>query len=160
MKKKSSFRDILLFVAIIAILTSVASFLFEERAPEKIQYSDIVRQFEASNVEKGIIDGEGMLKLTLKQPYNGQKNISFDVSDSHIRAEFRSDCGELIRQQIKDNTIVDFDVLPAEGSPWWMMFLPYIVVILVIGIMWFFMYSRRRSRQGNAFRKSTHKARK
>ena len=65
MKKKSSFRDILLFVAIIAILTSVASFLFEERAPEKIQYSDIVRQFEASNVEKGLIDGEGMLKLTV-----------------------------------------------------------------------------------------------
>ncbi len=152
MKKKSSFRDILLFVAIIAILTSVASFLFEERAPEKIQYSDIVRQFEASNVEKGLIDGEGMLKLTLKQPYNGQKNISFDVSDSHIRAEFRSDCGELIRQQIKDNTIVDFDVLPAEGSPWWMMFLPYIVVILVIGIMWFFMYSKADGGAGKAMR--------
>ena len=152
MKKKSSFRDILLFLVIIAILSSVASFLFEERAPEKIKYSDVVRQFEAKNVHSFVIDGDDVLQITLKQPHGGQDKISFDLSDSQVYAEFMRDCGPIINEQRKNNEIVADDRIPTEGSPWWMMFLPYIVVIAIIGIMWFFMYSKADGGAGKAMR--------
>lgn len=140
--KKNSTRDILLFLLIIAILVSVASFLFEGGNVEKITYADVIRQFEAENVEEYIIDG-GLLTMKLKRPLaSGQEIINFDLSDPQIRADFRIDVGELLREQRTLGIITDDDRLPDEGTPWWMMLLPYALVFVVIGLMWYFMYNK------------------
>ncbi|MBQ4545185.1 MAG: ATP-dependent zinc metalloprotease FtsH [Oscillospiraceae bacterium] len=140
--KKNNTRDILLFLLIIAILVSVASFLFEGPNTEKITYADVVRQFEAENVEEYIIDG-GLLTMKLKRPLpSGQEIINFDLTDPQVRADFRMDLGELLRRHRSLGIITDDDRLPDEGTPWWMMLLPYALVFVVIGLMWYFMYSK------------------
>ncbi|MBQ2840327.1 MAG: ATP-dependent zinc metalloprotease FtsH [Oscillospiraceae bacterium] len=140
--KKNNTRDILLFLLIIAILVSVASFLFEGPSTEKITYADVVRQFEAENVEEYIIDG-GLLTMKLKRPLpSGQEIINFDLTDPQVRADFRMDLGELLRRHRSLGIITDDDRLPDEGTPWWMMLLPYALVFVVIGLMWYFMYSK------------------
>jgi len=62
--KKNNKRDVVLIILIIAILFSVASFLFEGDGEEKITYADVVRQFENQNVESYTIDG-GLLTAEL-----------------------------------------------------------------------------------------------
>jgi len=150
--KKNNTRDILLFLLIIAILVSVASFLFEGPEVEKITYADVIRQFEAQNVEKYTIDG-GMLIMQLRRPLaSGQQRIQFDISDPQIRADFRMDVGELLREHRSYGIITDDDRIPEAGTPWWMMFLPYILVIVVIGLMWYFMYNKADGGAGKAMR--------
>ena len=135
-------RDILLFLLIIAILVGVASYLFEGPEVEKITYADVIRQFEAQNVEEYVIDG-GILTMQLRRPLkSGQDIIQFDLSDPQIRADFRIDVGELLREHRSLGIITDDDRIPEEGTPWWMMFLPYILVFIVIAALWFFMYSK------------------
>ncbi len=140
--KKNNTRDILLFLLIIAILVSVASFLFEGNGAEKITYAEVVRQFEAENVEKYMIDG-GMLTAQLKRALpSGQDIITFDLTDPQVRADFRMDLGELLREQRSKGIITDDDRMPEAGTPWWMVILPYVLVFLVIGAMWFFMFNK------------------
>ncbi len=139
--KKSNTRDILLFLLIIVILVSAASLLFEGNGEEKITYATVVRQFEAQNVEKYIIDG-GILTMQLRRPVQGQDIITFDLSDPQIRADFRTDCAELIKYQRSVGIITDDDRIPEAGTPWWMVILPYVLVMLVIAAMWFFMFNK------------------
>ena len=140
--KKNNARDILLFLLIIAILVSVASFLFEGNGEEKITYAEVVRQFEAENVEKYMIDG-GMLTAQLKRALpSGKEIITFDLTDPQVRADFRMDLGELLKEQRSKGIITDDDRMPEAGTPWWMVILPYVLIFLVIGVMWFFMFNK------------------
>ncbi len=150
--KKNNTRDILLFFLIVVILVSVASFLFEGNGEEKITYAEVVRQFEAQNVERYVIDG-GMLTMQLRRALPSGKNIiTFDITDPQIRADFRMDLGELLKYQRSVGIITDDDRIPEAGTPWWMMFLPYLLVFLVIGVMWYFMYSKADGGASKAMR--------
>ena len=114
-------RDILLFILIIAVLVSVASFLFEGGVEEKIVFSDVIRQFEAENVEEYVIDESGMFTAKLyRADSQGREIISFDLSDPQIRADFRLYTSELIRDQRARGIIKRDDLLPEAGTPWWM----------------------------------------
>ncbi len=135
-------RDIALFLFIVVILISLATFLLEDNTAAEPTYADVVRQFEAENVEKYVIDG-GMLTMQLKKPLeSGQSVIVFDLTDPQVRADFRIDVGELLREQRSAGIITDDDRIPDEGTPWWMVLLPYVLVFVVIGLMWYFMYSK------------------
>ncbi len=141
-----------LFLAIIAVLVALASFLVGENQPAKPTYADVVRQFEAENVEKYVIDG-GVLMMELKKELpSGEKVIVFDMSDPQIRADFRIDVGDLLREQRKSGIITDDDRLPEEGTPWWMVILPYLLVFVFIGIMWFLLYNKADGGAGKTMR--------
>ncbi|MBR5542692.1 MAG: ATP-dependent zinc metalloprotease FtsH [Oscillospiraceae bacterium] len=140
--KKNNTRDILLFLLIIVILISLASVLFEGDAEKKVTYAEVVRHIEAENVERYVIDG-GILTMQLKRPNeNGKEIITFDLTDPQVRADFRLDVGELLREQRSRGIITDDDRMPEAGTPWWMVILPYVLVFVVIGAMWFFLYSK------------------
>ncbi len=150
--KKNNTRDILIFILIISILVSFATYLFDGTPQEKITYAEVVRQFEAENVKEYVIDG-GMLTAKLKKPYeNGQDIITFDLTDPQVRADFRNDLGELLRVQRSEGIIENDDRMPEEGTPWWMVILPYLLVFVVIGLMWFFMFNKADGGAGKAMR--------
>ena len=132
----------MLFLLIIVILISLASVLFEGDAEKKVTYAEVVRHIEAENVERYVIDG-GILTMQLKRPNeNGKEIITFDLTDPQVRADFRLDVGELLREQRSRGIITDDDRMPEAGTPWWMVILPYVLVFVVIGAMWFFLYSK------------------
>ena len=150
--KKNNTRDILIFILIISILVSFATYLLDGTPQEKVTYAEVVRQFEAENVKEYVIDG-GMLTAKLKKPYeSGQDVITFDLTDPQVRADFRNDLGELLRIQRSENIIEDDDRMPEEGTPWWMVILPYVLVFVVIGAMWFFMFNKADGGAGKAMR--------
>ncbi len=137
---------------IIVILFSIASILFNGNGGEKITYAEVVRQIEQQNVEKYVIDG-GQLMMQLRRPRaNGEQFIQFDLSDPQTRADFRNDVGELLREQRSKGIITDDDRISQKESPWWVMFLPYIIVFIIIGLMWYFMYSKADGGASKAMR--------
>ncbi len=136
MKKKAT-RDLLLFIAAIVVLVTMATMLWESEQPPEPTYSDIVRDFEQEKVQSYVIDG-GILSMTLR---DGTKKL-FDLSDPQIRADFRMDLGELLKEQRSQGIIEADDRKPEQGTPWWMMLLPYLIVIGFIALMWYFMYNK------------------
>ncbi len=140
--KKRNGRDIFLFIIIIAILVTLASVLFGGDNGERVSYATVVRQFEAGNVERFIIDGDGMLTAELKQELEGKKKITFDLSDPKVRAEFDYDCGDIINAQRANGTITDDDRYPEKGTPWWQIILPYVLVFGVIMLLWVFVFNK------------------
>ena len=138
MKKRNPVRDIVIFILVVVILVTVGTSLLESQKPTPPTYAEIVRAIEAEQVEEYVIDGEGILTMKLKDG----KLMQFDLSDPQIRADFRADTSELLRDQRSRGIIKNDNRIPAEGESWFLMFLPYIVVILGIGLMWFFMISK------------------
>ncbi len=153
-KKNTGARDIFLFLLIVAVLVALASFLMNGAPVEKTTYADVVRQFEAENVEEFVIDDSGILTMKLRKPMkdDGEDIIMFDVSDPQIRADFRNDTTELIREQRSKGIIKDDDRIPEKGTPWWVVILPYLLIFGVIAIMWFFMYNKADGGAGKAMR--------
>ncbi len=152
-KKNTGARDIFLFLLIVAVLVALASFLMEGAPVEKTTYADVVRQFEAENVEEFTIDN-GILTMKLRKPMKegAEDIIMFDLSDPQIRADFRIDTSELINEQRSKGIIKDDDRLPEKGTPWWVVILPYVIIFGIIAIMWFFMYNKADGGAGKAMR--------
>lgn len=136
MNKKAA-RDIALFAVIVIVLITLATMLWNSQKPAAPTYADVIRKFEAQQVKKYVIDG-GTLNMELKDG----KTMTFDLSDPQIRADFRIDVGELLREQRKQGIIENDDRKPKQDSSWWVMFLPYVLILLGIGLMWYFMYNK------------------
>ena len=153
--KKRSGRDIFLVLLIIAVAVTAVSFISERlgRQAEKTTYGMLVTQFNKGNVERFIIDGNGIIECELKEKTeNGQDKISFDLSDDQVRAEFFKDCGETINAQRIKGIIKDDDRLPPNGTPWWQVILPYVLGFGVIIVLWFFLFSRGDGGAGKTMR--------
>lgn len=145
--KKRGARDLLLFLGVILVLVTMATMLWESEQPPEPTYSDIVRDFEQKKVQKYVIDG-GILTIELR---DGTKK-AFDLTDPQIRADFRMDLGELLKEQRSQGIIEVDDRKPEKGTPWWMMFLPYLLIIGVIALMWYFMYNKAEGGANKAMR--------
>ncbi len=147
MKKKNPIRDTIVFILVVVILVSVGTTLWKSQQPAPPSYAEIVRAFEAEKVDSYIIDG-GLLTMKLKDG----SYMQFDLSDPQIRADFRADLGDLLREQRSKGIITNDDRLPTEDESWLVMLLPYLLVILGIGFMWFFMFSKGGGGAGGAAR--------
>ncbi|NLD88095.1 MAG: ATP-dependent zinc metalloprotease FtsH, partial [Clostridiales bacterium] len=55
---------------------------------------------------------------------------------------FFADAGDLIRQQKRDGIIEDYEVMAADEIPWWAAMVPYLIIIVIFGLFWFFMMNR------------------
>ena len=147
MKKKNPIRDIIVFLLVVVVLVSVGTSLWESQQPAPPTYAEVVRAIEAEQVDEYVIDG-GMLTMKLKDG----KIMQFDLSDPQVRADFRADTSELLRDQRSRGIIKNDNRLPAEDESWLVMLLPYLLVILGIGLMWFFMFSKGGGGGGGAAR--------
>ena len=49
----------------------------------------------------------------------GKDIITFDLTDPQVRADFRLDLGDLLREQRIRGIIKDDDRMPEAGTPWW-----------------------------------------
>ena len=134
--KKRVARCCAVFV-IIMVLVTLATFLWESEQPDEPTYAEIVRHFERQEVKSYVIDG-GILRIALRD--GGTK--TFDLRDPQIRADFRIDLGELLKEQRSKGIIEEDDRIPEQGTPWWMVILPYVLIFVAVGFMWYFMYTK------------------
>lgn len=144
---KKAVRDIMLFLVIVVALITLATTLWSATQPPPPKYSDIIRAFEAEQVERYVIDG-GELTMQLRDG----NVMSFDLSDPQIRADFRTDTAELLKEQRSKGIITEDNRIPTQDTSWWMMLLPYVFVIGGILLLWFFVFSKADGGAGKASR--------
>ena len=138
MKREKKTRDIGFYVLILVVLIAVIFLLLSNHETESMKYSEVRSLFEAEKVKAFAIDGETLI-LSFREPYNGHYTASYDLYSFGV---FYEDLHDLIDQQWHDGIITEYDYDVGWQAPWWLTFLPYLLIMIVFGVLWFSMMNR------------------
>ena len=128
-------RVILFYVVIIIGMLAVTSFMMGGGDKKPITYSDVVEYFETEKVKDFEIDNSNRLTMTIRADDGG--------SDTTVVYELRSldmfyqDLGDLYRDQSEKGIIEHYDFEPPTQIPVWVSFLPYILIVIFVIIIYF-----------------------
>jgi len=136
--KRDKKKDIGFYILILVVLLAVIFLLLTRQEPETTSYSEIRSLFEAEKVKAFSVDGDTLV-LSLREPYNGRYTITHQLYSFSV---FYEDVHELVDQQWRDGIITEYDYDVGWQTPWWLTFLPYLLVMGVFGVLWFVMMNR------------------
>ena len=138
MKKERRTKDIGFYVLILVVLVAVIFLLLSNNTTEGLKYSEVRSLFEAEKVKSFVVDGESLI-LSFREPYEGRYTANHSLYSFGV---FYEDLHELIDQQWHDGIITDYDYDVGWQAPWWLSFLPYLLIMIVFGVLWFVMMNR------------------
>ncbi len=157
---KANFKSIImLIVLVLAVLIAVSAFSADKE--EEFRYSQIVQMFEDDLVVSFTVDESGVITLTagsfdtdkdgnkiydedgkalLKKNNNGEletKEFTYKFSYNTQIDEINA----LAAAKINDpNSNLDYyDYIAPEETPWYVMYLPYIIIAVIMIALWIFM---------------------
>ena len=91
-----------------------------------------------------VIEGNN-LSYTLKEdPDHPVKN------KNELKKEFKLysvelfilDAGDTIAEQFENKTIEKYDIMPEAGIPWWQSILPYVIILVIMGGIFYVMFNQ------------------
>ena len=138
---KNRARQIGFYVLITLLLVATIWAMTRSNTAESLKYSEVIELFETNQVEKFAIDTDGNLTMELRKEYKGSKTYSYRVGAFSI---FYNDLNETIRAQKAAGTLTEYDYPPAQEVAWWVAFVPYLIIFLMMGALW---YAMMRSAQ-------------
>ncbi len=121
-------------VLIIAILMS-ATLLFGSEEPEKLKYSDVCALFTEQKVDSFTVKQNNELILETKDG----ETVKYMLRSLEL---FERDLKPLILEQKKAGIITEFNYEEPTQIPWWVSFLPYIVIIVLFIVLWFYVMNQ------------------
>ena len=127
-------KGIGLYLLLLVVLIGTIGFLMEPRSEAQLTYSDVTQAFENQDVASFVID-ENELTMTMR---DGSK-FTYQIPSLEI---FYYDLGETIRQQRAAGTLTQ-DFAEKMTMPWWTAFLPYLIIIVLFGLFWYYMMNKQ-----------------
>ncbi len=131
---KNNIRVIAFYLVLFVGFIFAASYIIGTEEPEKLTYSEIIELFREEKVESFEVSNKDVLKLYLKD--DPSEYITFPLRSVLL---FREDVGELVAKQHEEGIIKKYDYQEPEKTTWWMSIIPYVVLALGFGVLWFFM---------------------
>ncbi|MBE6884254.1 MAG: ATP-dependent zinc metalloprotease FtsH [Ruminococcaceae bacterium] len=130
-------RGIGIYIAVLVLLLLLASVLFSMRGTQSdTKYYEILGYFYRYEVEEYELDlGTGEMVMSVK----GQtEEISYKVPNVSV---FLGDTEELVAEYNKEHTDdpIKVNYLPIQETPWWISFLPTLLLIGVMVVFWVLM---------------------
>ena len=135
-------RQIGFYILILVLLVGTIYSMTRTTAKTELVYSEVVDLFRGEKVESFSIDTDGNLTMKLREAYKGSTNIAYRVGTISI---FYTDLNDLIQEQKAAGILTEYDYAPAWEAAWWLAFVPYLIIFLVMGALW---YAMMRSAQG------------
>lgn len=129
-----------LLVALILVLTMFAlrGGLSDQT---EVTYGQIRRLLEEQQVSQVSLQDDGTLTLWLKEPVDGQATVRYDVGNPQW---FYDDFNDTIVEQQRLGIISDYDYPKAWEPPYWVTaYLPWVAILVVFGLLWYFMFLRQ-----------------
>ena len=140
MKRSGGLRDVGFYV-LIALLLLVSIFVLRGgmNGGDQITYGQIRRLLEEQQVSQVKVE-DNTITLRLKEAMGGKNTVTYEVADPQW---FYNDFNDLITQQLRQGIITDYDYPAGFQPPFWFSFLPWIAVLVVFGLLWYFMFLRQ-----------------
>ncbi len=146
--KTGNFKYLLVWGATIIILLIALTAVLNNVYSQKPQFDDIVEYFENIGTDKPSVKSfslDGNNLLTVETTDN--KTVELRLQDREVFYDY---CYPFVREYNKnadENNVekIDYDLPEPTVTPWWVAFLPYIIVIAVLIILYFVFFSRSGS---------------
>ncbi|MGX8699109.1 MAG: AAA family ATPase, partial [bacterium] len=127
-----------IFIAIIlvAVIYLLAGGGGSSAAP-KVEFSEMVRLFEQEKVQYFDVK-DGTVFMELREEYEGAKTVSHELYSISL---FYDALGDTIHAQLAEGVLEDYNY-EAPANNWWISLIPYIIMLVIMGALWFFMINR------------------
>lgn len=126
----------LYLIILVFLLAGVSYVISQTQQTEPITYSDVYNYFSEGDVDEYKVD-DSVITMHLRDE---NRVVSYDLSGS--RDIFWAQLGETIDSQMKDGTLKQVDYVTTT-IPWWAQFLPYVILIVLLGAFWYFMMNKQ-----------------
>ena len=129
------------FLFLILLIFGLAVFLMRNPSTgaDSYSYSDIYDLLMQEKVNSVTLRGTD-LTLKLKNPdEDGNTTVTYQVASFAV---FYQDFNDLIVDQYDRGIIKSYDYPAPSETPWWLMFVPYLLIALLFLGIWVFMMSR------------------
>ena len=129
------------FTLLIILIIGVAVWVISSSSPygEEYVYSDIHNLFEEEKI-KSLKLSDDTLILELKEPLeNGGTALEYHIASFSV---FYEDFNDIVVEQYKAGILESYDYPAVSETPWWLMFLPYILVALLFLGVWLYMMNK------------------
>ncbi|MBQ5633675.1 MAG: hypothetical protein IIV11_02185 [Clostridia bacterium] len=161
MKKNSNFKIIIFYIILFAAVILALSFMFNQNREEKVTYSQIVDYFKSDRVAEFVVDDDFYIEMKVYEidaagnvlTSGDTKTIGYQLQSLGL---FVEDCSEYYKS---NQNLKSYDIEPETVFPWWVAFLPYIIVIVVLVILFFAMKNAANAGNGAGKMNSFGKAR-
>ena len=130
-----------IFLFLILLIFGLAVYLMRNPASSasSYAYSDIYSLLSQEKVDSLTLSGTN-LTLKLKAPDDqGNDTVTYQVASFSV---FYSDFNDMIVDQYEKGIITSYDYPAAPETPWWLMFVPYLLIALLFLGLWLFMMNR------------------
>lgn len=134
------YRNIVFYAALLLALLLIVSLLFNNADEKKIKYSQVIDYFKNNQVESFVIDND-TLEVTLINgaDANGKQTFSFTL---YSPLWFVQEVQDYVDANMESGVLKEYDMTPAEPTPLWVSFIPYLLLGVVILVFWFFMMNQ------------------
>jgi cell division protease FtsH len=141
-------RDIGFYVLILVILLATVFTMTKPAAAKTYQYSEIYDLFKQEKVESFVIQGDNLV-ITLKSD-DGAAAASSTATDTpktvtyklYSFSVFYEDFNAMVRDQYARGIISSYDYSQGWEAPWWLEFLPYLLVMVAFMALWYIMMNK------------------
>ena len=155
MKKNSSAKIVLFYIILFVVVIVALSMMFKDGTGEKITYGQVVDYFKSDRVAEFVVDKDYYIEMLVYE-VDADGNILVDDATGKEKTKkigyqlqslglFVEDCSEYYKNNAN---IKNYDIQPDNVFPWWVAFLPYILVLVIIIIL--FVVMRKAANNGAA----------
>jgi len=142
---KNNGKIIIFYIITIVLIITSAAWLFSQETSEKIGYSDIVSAFREDRVTEFVITKDNLLVASITGENGKSVTIEYRIRDLYL---FESHVGEYIEKNYKNGNLKAYDYEEPQVVSWWMNYLPFIIVIVIFGLLWFFVMNQATGKGG------------
>ncbi|MBE6636668.1 MAG: ATP-dependent zinc metalloprotease FtsH [Ruminococcaceae bacterium] len=127
----------LMFVVIIGALWLMFDSM---NTADEVVYSDLAEMFQKEEVKSFEIDDSNTIVI-VKHGEDGKDGevVKYQLRDFAI---FYNDFSELILAQKEAGIIESYEYQPIEGTPWWVSLLPTVALLILFGLIFFYVMSQ------------------
>ena len=128
----------LYLLILVFLLAGVSYVLGQTTRTETVTYSDVFEYFTEGKIDRYTLDlDDSVLAMHLRDE---DRIVRYDIGGA--RDVFLNQLLPTIDEQMRDGTLTEVDYLYTP-MPWWATFVPYVVLIVLLGAFWYFMMNKQ-----------------
>ena len=126
-----------IFLALVIFLCMSWIWQTNSQAPQ-LEYSQVEQLFRQEKVESFTIK-DNLLTMNLREEVDGSKTLVYELYDFDL---FYDDLNDLVQEQAARGVIKSYDYHQDHSTNWVELLLPWLLTILVLGVMFYFFVFR------------------
>ncbi len=135
--KKNHIKTLAFYAILIIGVILIVSFMFSDAKEEKITYSNVVNYFKNDQVTEFVVDKDFFITMKVSElddegkPTGEPKTIGYQFAYGFMLENLEP-------YYTNNENLTTYDIEPEATMPWWVSYLPFIIILILGIIFWIF----------------------